>query len=149
MADCDDDDDDDEDYNKKLYFKSDWKPPRAPDLIENNITDFHEGLISRQSLLNKIIKPATNLTAVQQLILATLRNTIEFVILSTDKNLGPVIMEWKEYVFRMLEEHLCDGKDSYTNLTEAQAQKELDDLDSNMREILQEHEEDLKDHERV
>ena len=32
MADCDEDGDN---YNPKLYFKSEWKHPRAPDLIDN------------------------------------------------------------------------------------------------------------------
>ena len=49
----------------------------------------------------------------------------------------------------MLDEHLCDGKGTYKNLTENQALQELDDLDSKMREILQDHEEDLKENERL
>ena len=54
-------------------------------------------------------------------------------------------MEWQEYVFRMLDKNLCDGKDTYKNLTENQALTEIENLDNEMREILQDHEHDLLD----
>ena len=143
------DGEDDDNYNPKLYTRSEWIPPRAPDKNEKLIKNFQEGLIARQTLLNNIIKPATNLTAIQHLILITLRNSTEFDILSTDKNIGPAIMEWQGYVFRMLDEYLRDGKGTYLNRTENQALQGLNDLDSKMREILHDHEEDLIENERI
>ena len=49
----------------------------------------------------------------------------------------------------MVDEHLCNGKDTYKNLTENQALTELENLDNEMREILQDHEDDLLDNEKL
>ena len=49
----------------------------------------------------------------------------------------------------MLNDRLCDSKGTYKNLTENQVLQELYDLDSKMREILQDHEEDLKETKRT
>ena len=50
-------------------------------------------------------KSSTNLTTIQQDLLIPIRKNNNFVILITDKNLGPTTMEREVYIDRMLNEH--------------------------------------------
>ena len=109
-------------YNKKLYIKSDWKPPKATPDIENRIQKFKELLTSIRNSINRNTKTSTNLTAIQQDLLFAIQANSNFVILITDKNLGPAIMEKAIYIERMLKEHLCDGQ-TYKNLTCLEAEQ--------------------------
>ena len=56
----------------------------------------------------------------QQHALCFLRQTTDFVILKTDKNLGPAILEKDAYVQRAMQDHL--SSDTYWQLTSNQAQ---------------------------
>ena len=66
----------------------------------------------------------TNLLFLQQHALCFLRHTPDFVILKTDKNIGPAIREKDVYMQKALAEHLSVG-DTYRCLTDSQSQDSL------------------------
>eukprot|EP00957_Ditylum_brightwellii_P009574 721898-Ditylum_brightwellii.AAC.1 len=72
-------------------------------------------------------KGATNLNKLQQHLLRALKNHPEFVILLTDKNLGPVIIEQEEYLKHAIKDHLSDEK-TYKQLTNGKAKTRLLDI---------------------
>ena len=136
-------------FNNKLYIKSDWQPPQAETDIENRIDNFKEELMNIRNSINSNTKTSTNLTTIQQNLLIAVRKNNNFVILITDKNLGPAIMEREVYIDRMLTEHLCDGK-TYKQLTCLEADNILQDFKEDLHELLvYTHETSLEDHERI
>ena len=96
--------------------------------------------------INSNTKTSTNITTIQQNLLIAIRKNNNFVILITDKNLGPAIMEREVYIDRMLTEHLCDGK-TYKQLTCLEADNILQDFKEELHELLvYTHETSLEDH---
>ena len=79
------------DYNPKLYIKSaSWDPPTAPIQVEDALHMFHEQL-SQAALANKNQRHY-NLPYRHRQLLQQLRSSHQFIIVPTDKNLGPAIM---------------------------------------------------------
>jgi glucosamine 6-phosphate synthetase-like amidotransferase/phosphosugar isomerase protein len=73
------------------------------------------------------------LTSTQQQHIKLLKNNKYFIILNTNKNLGPCIMEQKEYIQNILHEHLKndnDNNDTYTQLQTDAAFKKLHNIAS-------------------
>jgi hypothetical protein len=56
--------------------------------------------------------------------LRLLKDHQDFVVFLTDKNLGPAIIERKEYIRRALKDHLLD-QETYKQLTDVQARNEF------------------------
>ena len=142
------DDNETNNYNRKLYIKSQWEPPPASRDIENRITKFSEAITEKRTFITSITKQATNLTTSQQHLLKQIRDDPRFIILMTDKNLGPAIMEKEVYIERLLDEHLCDGK-TYKQITPEEARTSFRDFYEDLQEILETHERCLEDNERV
>jgi hypothetical protein len=71
-----------------------------------------------------------NLTPTQKNTLRELQHSDEFIILPTDKNLGPSIMNRDTYITQVFEEHLLTR--SYTQLSEPTAKQRL----SNTQQLL-------------
>ena len=64
------------------------------------------------------------------------------VILSTDKNLGPAVMERHSYIKKMLKEHMMDSK-NYRQLDSEEANNIQNKFGENIWSILQNYEGDL------
>jgi predicted double-glycine peptidase len=96
-------------------------PEPAPLHIEDKITSFEKILKTEQNnLIHKLNgRNLRNLTYPQSVTLRLLKQNNNLTVKPTDKNLGPAIIETKEYVSRILKEHLLTS--DYGKLTEASA----------------------------
>jgi hypothetical protein len=113
---------DDSTYIKQIYIKNKiWNPEPAPLHIEDKITSFEKILKTEQNnLIHKLNgRNLRNLTYPQSVTLRLLKQNNNLTVKPTDKNLGPAIIETKEYVSRILKEHLLTS--DYGKLTEASA----------------------------
>ena len=70
--------------------------------IQARVDAFHKHLLP----LFHRRKVHSNLTPIQEHLLATLRHNPDFIVLNSDKNLGPVLLEREVYVQRCLTDHL-------------------------------------------
>ena len=94
----------DDNYIPSLYIPTNWKPPEAPVEVETAITNFSQSL-NNNVKSNKTL-PRTNLTKLQYNCLHSIKNNNQLIVCTSDKNLGPVIMDRAEYFQRCLHEHL-------------------------------------------
>ena len=118
-------------YIPQIYIKlQNWHPPPASLTLENCITAFEKQLKATITSNNKKTRPYTNLTPTQKTTLRELKHSNDFIILPTDKNLGPSIMNRDTYITQVFEEHLLTT--SYTQLSEPIANQRL----ANTRELL-------------
>jgi len=104
-----------------FWVPSCWMPPE-PDLpvqFRNRISNF----VTNINVLFKKKRNKTNLMFFQQHAFRFLRQSKDFVILKTDKNLSPAILEKDCYVQRALPDHLLSS--TYRQLTCVQAQGRL------------------------
>ena len=87
-----------------------------------------------KSILNKKKKNSTyNLTLPERSILSYLKQHQEFIILPTDKNLGPAILNRKDYIRKVLNEHLLTP--AYTQLQTHLADNRIVDTKNNRLKI--------------
>ena len=108
-------DTDDDTFNPKLWVKNEnFTPEAAPQPVEDCLQDFNHRL--RSLLENNKPFPRHNLNPNQRKLLRELRQDRNFVIVPTDKNLGPAIMERSTYKRRCLLDHLFDS-DSYKQVS--------------------------------
>jgi hypothetical protein len=111
-------------YVPQIYKKlKNWYPPPASLTIENRITDFEKQLKQLITTNNDKIQPYTNLTPIQKSTMRELKHLSEFIILPTDKNLGPSISNRDDYIKQVLQEHLLSP--TYTQLSETIAFQRL------------------------
>jgi len=108
----------DDNYIPSLYIPTTWKPPEAPVVIENAITNFSESL--QKNIKTNTTRARTNLTKLQYSCLHSIKNNSQLIVCPSDKNLGPVIMDRAEYFQRCLYEHLLCPH-TYVRLTEEEA----------------------------
>jgi hypothetical protein len=94
-----------------------YSPPLATDELEYKLTKFEEKLEAAAEALPKTCQ--SNLTPTQQKVLNSLKNNPDYIILPTDKNLGPAIMNRSVYKERVLTEHLLS--DAYIYMPTDQA----------------------------
>jgi hypothetical protein len=94
-------------YIPQIYIKlKDWHPPPASLNTENRITLFEKNVRQAVESNNHKQHPYTNLTSVQREVLKQLKQSKDLVILPTDKNLGPAILNRDQYITQVLSEHL-------------------------------------------
>ena len=109
----------DNDWNEKqLYIRDpEWDPPsdNIPIEIRARISHFNRVLLASF----KHRKVGSNLSTPQQQCLTALRNNKDLLVIPSDKNLGPVILDRDEYVRRCFQEHLLT--DNYKELSEHEA----------------------------
>lgn len=124
----------DPDYDPKLYLPSeDFTPDPAPNQIEQGIRDFKQTL---QELIAKNIQHRQhNLPPDIRRLLRFLEGNKDFIILPTDKNLGPAIMERATYKRRCLQDHLLDNN-SYKQLTPAEAAQIQSEARNQMEDLI-------------
>ena len=97
----------DPDYIPKLYIKSDWIPNPAPDHVELALERFDRALLNTINTL-----PWTrryNLTPSQRHVMSELTKRNDLIILPSDKNLGPCIIERDQYIQSVGKEHLLNS----------------------------------------
>jgi len=130
----------DQDYEKQIYVKNkSWHPPPASFLIKNKITDFEKELKKEHTkLLNKYRKiNLSNLTPIQANALKLLKKNDNFIIKTTDKNLGPAIMDKAAYIQQVLSEHLLTN--TYRNLTASEAKTQMETIKSTLKNLISNH----------
>ncbi len=98
----------DDSYNPKLYIKSQWEPPKASPPLETAITTLHQHLYSQVQMNQQAQRRQHNLFASNRLLIQTLKASQDHIVLPTDKNLGPAILERSVYKQRCLQDHLLD-----------------------------------------
>jgi hypothetical protein len=121
-------------YVKQLYIRNkNWNPPPAPTLIEEKITEFEKLLKkSHKTLVEKATRTnSSNLTPLQAHALKSLKNNKNIVIKPTDKNLGPAVIDLKQYLHQILNEHLL-SKD-YKQLTRQSTLSKMEDIKNTLK----------------
>jgi hypothetical protein len=77
-------------YIPQLYIKlKKWNPPPAPEDTESRLMAFEKLLTNTTTINRNKRSPFTNLTHTQHQTLQTLKVNTDFIIIPTDKNLGP------------------------------------------------------------
>ena len=127
-----------EPYNPQIYIKlKGWNPPPATSDIEKRITAF-EHYIKKAITENKLQKHNfSNLTHPQKQALQFLIQHKEFIILPTDKNLGPAIMKRDEYIKQCFSEHLLTS--NYKQLCKQTAYAKLESVKYFLKECVNLH----------
>jgi hypothetical protein len=110
-----------EGYDPKIYVRlPDWEPePCEDEALEKELLAFRKQVCSL--VANNQPAPRSNLNKRQEAILSSLRSAKPFIIMPTDKNLGPAIMERTTYIKRCFNDHLL-SKSTYKELNEHDAQ---------------------------
>ena len=92
------------DYNPKLYLPSEWEAPDAliPNALLERTKNFFTSL--KTSFRKRRVPP--NLMTFQRQILNDLRDSKDLLIVMTDKNLGPAVIERDVYTRRVFDDHL-------------------------------------------
>ena len=137
-----------EDYNPKLYIKSGWTPEEASPELENALQQFRTRTATTVKQNNATLKRKHNIPTRPRRLLQTLAKNPNFIILPTDKNLGPAIMERTEYKRRCLSDHLLD-KHTYKRLTEAEAQMLLHGAEQAFKALVATHSDCLPESEKT
>jgi hypothetical protein len=75
-----------------------------------------------------------NLTTQQKNAFRQLSHNQEIIIKPTDKNLGPAVMDIKNYVSQVLQEHLLT--DTYRQLSSTETKSYLEEVNSNLKNII-------------
>jgi hypothetical protein len=126
----------------QLFIKSDWAPD--PDDIP---IEFR----SRVLHFLKCVKSAyhfkrgpSNLLPYQQYLLYTLRHSQDFIVLPTDKNLGPALLERETYIRRAYNDHLFDDS-TYKQFTKTNVELAISSVSSSIQEFLETYSSSLSD----
>jgi hypothetical protein len=125
-------------YEKQIYIKNPtWNPPPAPLPIENKITEFEKYLKSYHQHLTQKFKrnKLSNLTPLQSKALITLKHNKNITIKPTDKNLGPAVLDTKQYIGQILQEHLLTP--SYKQLSHQEALNTMETTKTTLKKLIQ------------
>ena len=111
-------------YDPKLHIASDWKPDRnkVPPELRARIAYFIREL-------RKIMKPRRsppNLLRHQRCHLKEIKESNELIVIKTDKNLGPALIERATYCRWVFDDHLNDNRIFYT-YEEEEAKRFMED----------------------
>jgi hypothetical protein len=134
-------------FDPKLYIKSQtYDPEEASPAIEAAINAF-EHKLTTLTKANRCTKQH-NLPASARLLLRNMKNNTNFIVLNTDKNLGPAILERSVYITRCLTDHLRDTR-TYKQLTNLAAQQQIRQTERLMQQLILHHRRTLEEHERT
>jgi hypothetical protein len=94
----------------KLFIRSQWQVDKRHwnSILEQRMDQFVIAATTAIHKYSKILSPK-NLLPTQHAILQQLLNRNELIVCSTDKNLGPAIIERHRYHCRVFEDHLNDS----------------------------------------
>lgn len=102
------------DFNPKIYRQDkEWEPEAVSEEIEQALNEMECKL--EQHIKNHKYYRTINLTRNQHDMIRRLRHNEDFIIVPSNKNLGPCILEREEYIARALQDHLLQEK-SYRQL---------------------------------
>jgi hypothetical protein len=134
-------------FDPKLYIRSqDYDPePATPD-IEGAIDTFQTKL--QQLIHTNPTRRQHNILPSTRRILRTLQDDHSYIILPTDKNLGPAILERSTYIKRCLQDHLLDTS-SYRRLTPVEAYLLLQTATVAMEKLIQCYRHTIAEHEQT
>lgn len=110
-------------FNRKNYIKSSWLPPPADPAIEEMMSDFQR--LVEQEKRKTPRQKHSNMTKHQKDTIIYLKDHPDLIVVLSDKNLGPVIMERVEYERRVWKDHLND-KTTYMEITAEEAEELFD-----------------------
>ena len=99
------------------------------------MSKFYGSILAEHKFLYNNTHKSSKLTLTQKSHLNLLRSNEDFIILNSDKNLGPAIMERETYIKSVLEEHLLD-ENTYENLMEQKALEMIRNFEKETWEIL-------------
>jgi hypothetical protein len=125
---------DNSNFEPQIYTKNkSWNPDPAPLNIKEKLTEFGKALYKHQQYITQkhTGRNLNNLTPSQLHVLKLLRHNKHLTIKATDKNLGPAIMETKDYINQVLTEHLLT-KD-YKQLSTTEAKNILDKVKNTLK----------------
>ena len=100
-----------EHYDPKLHSESDWEPPKASKHVETAM-DSYEASVDTAFQNSWKKEHIVNLEEKKIDLLKRIKKERKYIVIATDKNLGPAIMEIEYYIHRCLTDHL-DNKDTY------------------------------------
>jgi hypothetical protein len=109
------------DYNRKLYIPvPDWMPPPAEPAIDEALAAFEAKITHLHAATQIPHENEPNLSTAQLKRLDELKRDPLRIIIPTDKNLGPAIMDRSGYIQRCLKDHLLN-KTNYRQLSTDEA----------------------------
>ncbi len=122
------------DYNPKLYLPSNWEAPEAliPVALLDRTQNFFTSL--KSSFRKRRVSP--NLLLFQRQILNDLRDSKELLIVMTNKNLGPAVIERDVYTRRVFEDHLLQA-DTYRRIEPTEAAEIITTIKMKVGQFLQ------------
>jgi hypothetical protein len=125
---------------KQLFIRSKWKPDPVliPPEFKARVSQFLREL--KPKFISRRVTP--NLTRLQAKLLHNLKDSPDFIIFPTDKNLGPAILERSECINRALADHLEDPQ-TYKQLQEREATAAITSLAQTVESFFEEHNESL------
>jgi hypothetical protein len=126
----------------QLFIRSDWKPLdyTIPLELRARTTDF----IRQIKATFKRRKVASNLTPLQSLLADKLQHSEDFIVLPSDKNLGPCILERTVYTKRAFQDHLSDTS-TYKQLSEGEANVRISKIKVDIESFLKKFDQNLTD----
>jgi hypothetical protein len=129
-------------YIQQIYKpNSTYKPPPASGELEYHLHEFTTQL-EQAIQKNTQLKKPTNLTREQTTILHQLKNNPDFIVMPSDKNLGPAIMNRDAYIEKVLTEHLLT--DSYEFLPTEKAVQMLRNNRNHLQQLYRSNKHHLK-----
>ena len=125
---------DNNNFDPKLYIPSDWIPPSDSIPAEIRVRIRHTIRQLKKLFRRKIAPP--NLLKNQHFLLKALKSSENLMIVKTDKNLGPAIIEKSRYVDFAFRDHLGDDQ-TYKELTKTQADDALSTFHDAINDLLE------------
>jgi hypothetical protein len=106
-------------YIPKLHSNSDWLPPNAPKTVEIAMNNFEEA--TKNAFIKSWKHPhLENMEERRIDLLRSIKKERKYIVIASDKNLGPCIIEIDRYINLCLDDHL-NKADTYKELFELDA----------------------------
>ena len=103
----------------ELYVRTGYEPEEPlPEELEASLVRFERALQNDIRRRRRCFR--RNLPRLDLRLLSNLQQNLELIVVPTDKNLGPAVMERRDYVRQCLTEHLLD-RSTYRQLSPAEA----------------------------
>ena len=131
---------DNPDFDPKLYIPGHWTPPNhlvSPDLrfrVQTFLFRLRHRFRKKQT--------GTGLIPPQRLLLRRLAADPKLVVIRTNKNLGPAVLERSVYIHRALHNHLLD-KTTYSKLTRLDATIHIQQVGEAIGKFVRKHKKTL------
>lgn len=120
----------------KLFLRSDWCPKQHE--ISAEFRARTNNFVKCLKLQFKKKKSCINLLPHQHMALYYLRHQKDFIVLKSDKNLGPCVLERDTYIRRALSDHLSDTA-TYLELSSADADARCQTVKSKIERFMINH----------